>query len=170
MTAELTRVDRATRLLAIAVLEARIAKEKAALRRDLTDQLVTGAREAGVLDPDDPEGSAIGFVTKRKGSTSARVTDAAALLAWADEHTPGEVVTTRAVRPAFVTRLLDAVKADGGWVDPATSELIEIDGVEVNTGPPTLQVKANDEADRLVAEALAGHRLALLPTTQEDNR
>lgn len=168
MTApDLSRQEMATRLLAIAVVKGRIAEEERRLRVALTAGLVTGAREAGVIDPADPEGTALGFVTKKKGATSARVTDPAALLGWAREFAPSEVVNVPTVRPAFVTRLLDAVKKDGGWVDPETSELIDVDGVQVVTGDPGLMVKASDEADRLVSEALAGHRLALL-SAQED--
>ena len=163
----LSRADKATRLLAIAVVKGRIAAEERRLRTELTAELVTGAREAGFTDPDDQEATALGFVTKKKGATSARVTDPAALLAWAKEYAPGEVVHVPTVRPAFVTRLLDQVKKDGGWVDPETSELIDVEGVEVITGDPGLMVKASDDADRLVSEALAGHRLALL-SPQED--
>lgn len=65
----MTARDRATTLLAIAVLEARIAAEKKRLRAEFTTELVTGERVPGLIDPDDPEGTGLGFVQKRKGST-----------------------------------------------------------------------------------------------------
>lgn len=154
--------DAATRLLAIGVVKARIAEEEKRLRAELAGELVTGERVPGVIDPGDAEGTALGFVTKKKGSSTARVTDPAALLAWAKEHVPTEVQTTEAVRGGFLPVLLDAVKAHGGWPD-ANGEVQEVAGVEVRETAPGLMVKANDAADRLVAEALAGQRLALLP-------
>lgn len=158
----LSRAEKATRLLAIAVVKARIAEEERRLRTELIAELVTGAREAGVIDPANAEATALGFVTKKKPAESARVVDPAKVLAWVEAHVPSEVVTTRAVRPAFLPVLLDAVKKDGGWVDPSTSELLDVPGVEVVLGSPSLMVKASEDADRLVAEALAGRRLELL--------
>lgn len=165
---ELSRTDMATRLLAIAVVEARIREEKARLREALGQALVTGSREAGYIDPSDPEGTALGFVTKKKGAEAAKVTDPDAVLAWVKNTLPDEVVTSQAVRPAFLTRLLTTIKTNGGWLDPVTGELLDVPGVEVSVSDPTLMVKANEDADRLVAEALAAHHIPLL--SAEENR
>lgn len=162
---ELSRQDAATRLLAIAVLKVRIAEEEKRLRNQLTTGLVTGAREAGVIDATDPETTALGFVSKRKGATTTKVTSPDALLAWVKERLPWEIVTTEAIRSAFLLRLLDAVKKDGGWVDH-NGQLHDVPGVQVITGDPTLQVKPSEDAARLVAEALADRRLELLPAEQ----
>jgi hypothetical protein len=154
--------DRATRLLALRVLKDWIAVEDRKLRDEMCAELVVGERYSGLLDPADKE-TLLGFVQLTKARESATVTDSDALLAWVEAHCPGEVVTTRSVRPAFVTALLASVKADGGWIDPGTSELLEVDGIAVRTGSPTLTVKPTAEADGLVSEALAARRLRLMP-------
>lgn len=161
-TVQLTAHDRATRLLALRVLKDWVAAEDRRLREEMCAELVVGERYSGLIDPADKD-SLLGFVQLTKARESATVTDPAALLAWVVEHCPGEVVTTRSVRPAFVTALLASVKADGGWIDPDTSELLEVDGIEVRTGQPTLTVKPTAEADALVSEALAARRLQLGP-------
>lgn len=161
-TVQLTAHDRATRLLALRVLKDWIALEDRKLRDEMCAELVVGERYSGLLDPADKE-TLLGFVQLTKARESATVTDQAALLAWVEEHCPGEVVTTKAVRPAFVTALLASVKADGGWIDADTSELLEVAGVEVRVGSPTLTVKPTAEADGLVADALAARSLRLMP-------
>lgn len=159
---DLTRQEKATRLLAIAVVTARLELEGKRLRGELVKEMATGARQEGVVDPKDMEGTTLGFVTKKKGSTYVKVTDEAKVLAWVKEHLPTEVQVVESVRPAFLTRLKDAVKADGGWVDPDTSEVMDVPGMEVTTGDPGLMVKASEEADRLVMDALAARRLELM--------
>lgn len=159
---QLTAHDRATRLLALRVLKDWIAVEDRRLREEMCAELVVGERYSGLLDPADRE-SLLGFVQLTKARESAVVVDQAALLAWVEKHCPGEVVTTRSVRPAFVQALLGSVKADGGWIDPETSELLEVDGVAVRTGSPTLTVKPTAEADQLVADAVASRSLRLMP-------
>lgn len=157
----LTAHDRAARLLALRVIKDWIAAEDRKLRDEMCAELVVGERYSGLLDPADKE-SLLGFVQLTKARETASVVDGEALLAWVEEHCPGEVVTTRSVRPAFVTALLASVKADGGWISP-DGELVDVDGVEVRTGSPTLTVKPTAEADGLVREALAARRLALAP-------
>lgn len=158
----LTAHDRATRLLALRVLRDWIAAEDRRLRDEMCAELVVGERYSGLLDPADRE-SLLGFVQLTKARESAMVVDSDALLAWVEAHCPGEVVTTRSVRPAFVQTLLGSVKADGGWADPESGELLEVDGIAVRTGSPTLTVKPTAEADALVSEALAARRLRLMP-------
>lgn len=160
MTAPLTPRERAVRLLAIRVLKDRIAEEEKALRDDAAADLLVGEKVVGAL-LDDQELAPIGYVQLTKGRESAAVVDRDALLAWAEKYAPGEVITTRAVRESFITHLLAEVKQVGGWFDRDTGEIVPVDGVEVRTGSPILQVKPNDDADRLVVEALAGRRMAL---------
>lgn len=161
MTAPTSR-EVATRLLAIKTVWDWLAKEERDLRDGLAAGLMVGERVPGALDPDDPD-TLLGFVQLTKGRETTTVTDPAALLAWCEEHAPGEVVTTRSVRPAFITALLASVKADGGWIHPETYELVPVDGVDYRAGAPVLTVKATAEADALVAEALASRRLAIEP-------
>jgi hypothetical protein len=153
----------ATRLLAIAVLEKRIATEKAALKAGAGAALIVGERVSGFLDPADRQGTALGHVQLTKARESWQVIDGDDLHAWVAEHAPTEIETvpaTQRVRPAFRDALLAACKADGGWVSP-DGELLEVDGVECRTGQPILTVKPNDTADALVAAALAEGRLQI---------
>lgn len=156
----MTGRERAARLVAIRVLKDRIAEEERALREDAVADLMVGEKVVGAL-PTDDQPEPIGYVQLTKGRESATVVDADALLSWAEKYAPDEVVTTRSVRPSFVAAVLSAVKKDGGWVDPATAEVVDVDGVEVSTGSPILTVKPNADAHRLVLEALAGRRFAL---------
>lgn len=162
MTAALTAHEQATRLLAIRVVKDWIAAEEKTLREATAAGLMVGERVPGALDPGDPD-TLLGFVQLTKAREAVSVVDPAALLAWVETHCPSEVVTTRQVRPAFLVALLASVKADGGWIDPSTSELLEVDGVEVRTGSPVLTVKPAVEADALVAEAFRSRRLELAP-------
>ncbi len=154
--------ERAARLLALRVLSDWIKAEDRRLREETVAELVVGERVPGLVDDTDPE-TLLGFVQLTKGREAATVTDGPALLAWVEEHCPGEVVTTRTVRPAFVTALLASVKRDGGWVDPATHEVLDVDGIAVTVASPTLTVKATAEADALVADAIATRRIPLGP-------
>lgn len=157
----LTQRERATRLLALRVLSDWIKAEDRKLRDESVAELVVGERVSGLLDPAD-EKTLLGFVQLTKARETAAVVDGDALLAWVEAHAPTEVVTTRSVRPAFVQALLAAVKADGGFVT-GDGELLEVDGVEVRCGSPTLTVKPTAEADGLVRDALADRRLQLGP-------
>jgi hypothetical protein len=156
--------EKATRLLALRVLKDWIAAEDRRLREELAAEVRVGERYAGAL-PGAAAADVLGFVQMVKGREAASVVDQAALLAWVEEWAPGEVVTTRAVRPAFVTALLAAVKGDGGWVDPLTSEVVDVDGIEIKTSAPTLNVKPTAEADQLVRDAIRDRRLELGPAT-----
>ena len=166
MTAPLTDREVATRLLAIAVLEKRIATEKAALKAAASAELIVGERVSGYLDPADRQGTALGHVQLTKARESWSVTDPQTLLDWAQTNAPGEIETktVTTVRPAFIAALLAACKTDGGWVSP-DGELLEVDGVECRTGSPILTVKPNDEADALVAAALIEGRLQIGATS-----
>ncbi len=163
----LTRRQMVTRRLFIRQVEQWVAAEKAKLDPQLRAQMIVGDREAGFTDPADPEGTVIGTVRLDRGNTEARVTDPAALLAFVEDRFPGEIVTTRSVRPAFLDRLLASVKAHDGWVDPETSEVIPVPGVKVSTNSPKLQPNLADDAERLITEALAARRLALLPPPEK---
>lgn len=162
MTAPLSSRDLAVQLLAIKVTQERLTKLDRQLREQSAAGLMVGERVSGALDPADAA-TLLGFVQLTKGRESVTVTDTDAVLAWAEEHAPAEVVTTRRVRPSFLTALTAAVKRDGGWVHPGTSEVLEVPGIAATVGAPVLTVKPTAEADALVAQALADRRLQLTP-------
>lgn len=161
----MTKEERATRLLAIRVLKDWIATEERQLRDDTAASLMVGERVPGALDPRDQE-TLLGFVQLTKARETVSVTDREAFTEWVAEHAPGELVEIPAredVRSSFVAAVTAAVKKDGGWIDPATGELLIVDGVETTVGQPTLTVKPTAEADALVADAIASRRLQLTP-------
>lgn len=149
-----------TRLITITCLKKQLTDIENAMRAHLSAQLLPGDRQQGAVMPLslDAEPAKVGYALLTEGSQSWRVTDPAALLAWAKEATPGEVVTREEVRPAFQSALLAACKADGGWVNPTTGELVDVPGIDCKTGDPVLQVKPNGDAQRIITDAWqAGH-------------
>ena len=155
----LTAREKAARLLALRVLTDRIKVEENTLRAELVAELMVGERQAGALDPADPA-TLLGFVQLTKARESWVVTDPAAFLAWCERVAAEEVVTTRAVRASFTAAVLADCKSHGAWISP-DGELLAPDGVDVRIGSPVLTVKATAEADALVAEAFASHRMAI---------
>ena len=163
MTAvELSQREIAQRLLALRVVMDRIKVEDRRLRELAAASLKTGERVGGYLDEDDEE-TKLGFVQVRKGSARASVVDEAAFLEWVRAVAPGEIVTRESVRESFTRAVLEDVKAHGGWISHADGELHDPDGVSVSVGAPTLAVSPLAEADALIADALAGGRLQLMP-------
>lgn len=161
----MTPKERAVRLLALRVAQAWLAKEEKELRSALNAELTTGERVAAALDPANPDDTLLGFVQRKAGAKSIRVTDRPALIEWARVHAPDELqtVTTTDLRSSFVASVSAAVKSDGGWHDPATGEFVDVPGVELVQGDPTLAVSVTAEADALVADALASRTLELGP-------
>lgn len=149
----MTRRDLAVRLVAIRVLKDRLTQHENSLRAAVREAMVEGDRDVCVVDVGDGgKPLPVGTVGLAKAAESWRVTDTAALLEWVKANRPTEVVSVEQVRPAYVTALLAQVKADGGIADD-NGELVEVPGVECRTGEPTLQVKPNHDAARLVETA-----------------
>lgn len=101
----------------------------------------------------------VGAVQLAAGATRVVVSDAAALLEWVRRVHPTEAVQAWAVRPAYQAALLEAVKAAGEPVDPATGEVVP--GIRVETGPPSVRVVPDRGAGALVEAEWAAGRLAL---------
>ena len=80
-----------------------------------------------------------------------RVTDRDAFVKWIETHRPDEIVTTSSVRESFEK----AVRADGGVIDEATGEVVEVPGLSLVPGNPTLTVKLDRDADRTVMQWMA---------------
>lgn len=159
----------ATRLIAARILKDLIGEQDTQLRADMQTGMLIGDRATAVVYDTDGEPVIVGHVqlTKGSSSTTAAVTDPAALLAWVKEHAPTEIQTVESVRLSFQKALLDHVKADGGWVDAETGVLIEVDGITVSppSGKPTLVVKPTEVAAEVIKSAWADGRLALTDLT-----
>jgi len=155
----------ATRLVCLRVLKDAIAQADAATRAALQAALLVGDRATAAVTGGDGQPVPVGTVTATKGAaghTTAAVTDPNALIAWCWKHAYSEVQTVTLVRPAFQRRLLDVVKASGGWPDPDTGEILAVPGVTVTSptpGSPGLMVKPTETADAEVRAAWADGRL-----------
>lgn len=137
--------------------------QASALRAEVHRQMIRDhdERKAAVL----PDGTKIGAVSIRKGSTSARITDEAAALRWAIDKHPEQIM--QAIRPAFVTLLLDAAKKAGVGLDPSTGEVLDF--IEVSTGNGGITITTTPEGkDRMaqIAGGFAGMLTAPAPETR----
>lgn len=127
------------------------------VRDELEPQLEADEGVAAIL----PDGTRIGTTKRSKPSTSAVVTDDAALLAWVKEHRPDEIVES--VSPAFLAHLKESCKRHGDAIYEATGEIVP--GIELLTGSCSYLPQADDAAVPLVrsrlAELISGGLLAL---------
>ena len=153
----------ATQLVAVAVLKEMLAEADSDLRARLLAEVLPGAREPAAVEVDG-ELVVVGAVTAKKadpgGKVTAAVTDLVALVNWCLIHTPDEIQVT--VRPAFQKRLLDVVKAEGGWPDRTTGELMMPGGVETSLTDPSgggLMVTKTDDGPALIRAEIAAGRL-----------
>jgi hypothetical protein len=102
-----------------------------------------------------PDGVKLASVGRSDGRKSAKVVDEAAALVWAEKNYPDEVQTVRAIRPAFLKKLLDVagslpVGSDG--LDSATGQVLPF--IKVVQGNPYLVVTTTDEGvERMTALA-----------------
>lgn len=112
----------------------------------------------------------VGAVTVVNGRRTARVVDAAALLAWVKDNRPTEVQTVESVRSSYVTAVLSAAKDLGVAVDSITGELVP--GIEVTVGDPYPMIRLTADADAVVSLAWQAGRLQLpgvfLPALTEE--
>jgi hypothetical protein len=162
---EVPRDDIARELKAINVARKALAKREALLNQGLLPRMLPGEKIAAWLDPEDPEGSSLGYVLKTHAAVTAKVTNRPRLIAWTEEHAATEVVTEKRVRESFERTLLEQVKTHGGWVSP-NGEVIPVDGVKVETGSSFLRFPdGENDAEQVLIEAIAARRfqLQLLP-------
>ena len=140
-------------LMVLAVLRKRIADADLSLREQVRASLKPGATSPVYLG--DVEIGTVQYARGSKGRTTAAVTDELQLLQWARKHAPHLV--TEHVNVPGQTVLLAAAKA-GGWVDPDTSEILDVDGITVTPGADgtaTLRIVPNDNAPAVVQQAVA---------------
>jgi hypothetical protein len=162
----------ATRLVCLRILRDAIAKADTATRAALQSALLVGDRATAAVTGVDGQPVPVGTVTATKGAAgkvTAAVTDMDALAQWCLYYAPDEVQTVTIVRPAFQRRLLDVVKASGGWPDEDTGEVHRVWGVNVSDptpGAPGLMVKPTETADAEVRAAWADGRLRFADLTE----
>lgn len=171
MTAPVDTRALATRLVCLRVLKDAVAQADTACRAALQAALLVGDRATAAVTGEDGWPVPVGTVTATKGAAgkvTAAVTDMDALVDWCDVNAPDEVVAS--VRTSFQRRLLDVVKANGGWPDPASGEILKVPGVTItlpNTpGAPGLMVKPTETADAEIRAAWADGRLRFTDLTE----
>jgi hypothetical protein len=109
-----------------------------------------------------PDGTKLAAVSRSDGRKSVKVTDEAAALAWAERNYPGEVQSVRAIRPAFLKKLLDvagSLPVGSAGLDVSTGE--ELPFIEVTQGNPYVMVTTTDDGVERIA-ALANGFVAML--------
>lgn len=145
----------AARACVAKVLAEEVTREVKKARDLLEPTMRAGSRVVAVL----PDGAEVGAVVKAKRSLSVVVTDEAALLAYVERARPDEVITTKAIRPAFRTWLLEEAKRqltepDGpGVVVDADGEVVP--GIELVPGSSSYRPDVSAEGRRVIHERLA---------------
>jgi len=146
----------ALRLAVHKALTDQLTKMRSQLNEEARREMEPGDRITAKL----PSGEKVGSVTLTQGRVSARVVDKDAFTRWVAERFPTEVV--QVVRESFAKTVLDAVKRDGGWVDKATGEIVQVPGVAVTEDDPYPSVRLTRDAHQLIAEAWQRGELAEL--------
>ena len=130
----------------LTVLDKRVKAELAARKAAWAEQARPKDRDAAMLG--DAE---LGTVTLTAGRVSWKVTDKAALVAWAVENAPHLVQFSPHIPDDTLKTLLK---------DPTTPDGEILPGVEQTQGAPYPSVRLSKDADRAVAEAVAGGSLS----------
>ena len=113
----------------------------------------TRAEAKALYAPGAADPTPLGRVRMDKGRRAHTVTDWAALERWVRAHIPDGIVVRESVSPALVTALC----RDGGeWADPATGELVPVDGIAVTETEPRLVVTTGAEAEDWARGVLSG--------------
>lgn len=101
-----------------------------------------------------PDGAQVRVGTVRV-DPGARVVlfDERKLVAFVREHAPTEL--TEAVRPKFREELTRQIKEHGGWVNPATGEVVPVPGAVVEERGPRVYVAPEEGAAELIRQAHA---------------
>ena len=133
-----------------ALAEKAILDAATALNQDTRTSL-SASMKAGERQPCEIDGVDLGMVYMTKPTTSARVVDQEAFMAWVAEHAPGAIVTRTVteVSPAWVKSILAKGCTDDGEVP---------DGLGEVTGKPILTVKPTEQA-RALARGLVQREL-----------
>ena len=130
----------------------RLVRQKAILDVLREADADTRAEARALYAPGAADPTPLGRVRMDKGRKAHTVTDWAALERWVRTHIPDGIVVRESVSPALVTALC----RDGGeWADPATGELIPVDGIAITEGEGRLVVTTAPEAEDWARAALA---------------
>lgn len=116
----------------------------AALRAKVTADM--GARHDERVGAFLPDGTKIASVTRSGGNKKARVTNGEGLLFWCRLRHPEHVYTVEAVRPAYLSLLMDvagSLPVGSKGVDPSTGE--ELPFIEVQQGNPYVTITGTKE-------------------------
>lgn len=136
----------AQRLAVLGVLAARIKQADTEARQQFLQAMAVGDR----LNPADDDVK-LAAVSKIRGRTGATITDPEKFARWCAEHYPTEVEHRPVVRDSWARAVLDASKRSGQPCAPDGT--LDIPGVSVTTGDPTVTVRLTEDASEAV-EAL----------------
>jgi hypothetical protein len=123
-----------------------VAQLRAQVKREM--EAADDERKAAKL----ADGTKIGAVSYRKGAVTARVTDEAAALAWCLKEHPEQIM--QAIRPAFLSHLLDAAKKEGFGFDATTGQILP--WITVSQGEAGVTVTSTPEGKALAASLVEG--------------
>lgn len=149
-----------TQLLVLRQVIDRVKALDTEIRAQLAQHMLPGDNIAGCLDPADPKGTALGKVGMNNGREIVDLTDEDDLMAFVRDAFPTELVTVTQIRPAFLTKLKDAVKTHGGWLTDQ-GELLEVPGLTKTIGDPGLAVRPSKDAAAIVDAAVTRGQLHL---------
>jgi len=138
--------EQAARLVMASAIRDAIGDRVEEIRQELRPELNAGDRTTALLD-----GVNVGAVQMTQTKPATRVVDYGALMAWALEHNPTAIVTTRTVNSAWVDRIL---KGGGEWTDPETGEVFEVPGLGTSQASAQLRVTVTDNARSWALTAL----------------
>jgi hypothetical protein len=133
-----TRTDLQRQLIYLADLAAMANEAAKHIRKVLPTIMEVGDKAEPTIPTGDPIEPPAGTVTYRRPSQSVMVTAEDVFRAWVDDNYPGEIELVERVRPAFMSRFIDA---NGIVVGPSGE--IDIPGIAVVTGSPSIAVVTN---------------------------
>ncbi|MGR3875728.1 hypothetical protein ACUXZZ_45165 (plasmid) [Streptomyces graminifolii] len=158
-TTNLSLPEQTLREAALTAIHKTIGDTLTGVRTDMQQTLDTlGVERLAVTLPD---GSRVGSITVTTPTPKPAITDQAAFLRFVEEIAPDEVTTVKAVRPAYLKKLLDEMEKRGAAeiVDPEHGDITEVEGVEMQTARAATHSVTFEKSgrDALVAAATAGH-------------
>ena len=138
--------EQAARLVLASAIRDAIGDRVEDIRQELKPELNPGDRKVAYID-----GVQVGAVAMTQTKPAGKVVNYAELMAWAMEHVPAAIITTKTVNSAWVTRVLNA---GGEWTDPTTGEVFAVPGLGVTQASPNLVVTKTDDARAWALTAL----------------
>lgn len=137
--------EQANRLITIAVLKKKLAELEATERAAAMDGADPGDKKHAKIGE-----HRIGQVWLTDPSPAWKVTNRAVFNAWVTEYHPDQIETITSVYASFEKSLRDV----GGYINPETGEVEPVPGMEIVPGVSTLTVKADPEAEQVIAAHL----------------